>query len=166
MAAAAEQFAENGYYKTTTAGVARAVGVTQPYVFHFFKSKEELYLAVLEQATGQILQAFAEVEASANDLREAMGDAFGKLLVNHRNEILLTMMSHAVPEPAIRDVVRSGFEQVYEWLKFRFGQAGFANPGKEASVFIGQGLAIALAETVHLPNLLYSLCPPNDSSTE
>lgn len=29
-------FAELGYYKTTTAMVAKAVGVTQPYVFHFF----------------------------------------------------------------------------------------------------------------------------------
>ncbi|MBD0384387.1 TetR/AcrR family transcriptional regulator [Paenibacillus sedimenti] len=55
--AAIQLFAEKGYYKTTTAGIANAVGVTQPYVFHFFRNKEQLYLAVLEQAIRRVFQA-------------------------------------------------------------------------------------------------------------
>jgi len=154
LEAAAVLFAERGYYKTTTADVARAVGVTQPYVFHFFKSKEELYLAVLEQAAKQIYHAFESVEARPEHLKEALGQAFAKLLETHRNEILLVMMSYAIPEPAVREFTRQCFDVVYDRLKTRFEQAGFPNPGFEASAFIGTGLVISLSETVGLTKLL------------
>ncbi|KIL35021.1 TetR family transcriptional regulator [Cohnella kolymensis] len=154
LEAAAELFAESGYYKTTTADVARAVGVTQPYVFHFFKSKEQLYLAVLQQASERILHAFSTVEAPPEQLPEAMGKAFSELLEVHRNEILLVMMSFATPEPAIREYTRREFDLVYERVKQRFEDAGIPDAGKMASNFIGQGLVIALAETVNLQKLL------------
>ncbi|MEC2343861.1 TetR/AcrR family transcriptional regulator [Paenibacillus barengoltzii] len=154
LEAAAVLFAERGYYKTTTADVARVVGVTQPYVFHFFKSKEELYLAVLEQASKQIYYAFESVEARPEELKESLGLAFAKLLETHRNEILLVMMSYTIPEPAVREFTRQCFDVVYDRLKARFEQAGFPNPGNEASAFIGTGLVISLSESVGLSKLL------------
>ncbi|MGG1313690.1 TetR/AcrR family transcriptional regulator [Cohnella laeviribosi] len=160
LEAAAALFAEYGYYKTTTADVAKAVGVTQPYVFHFFKSKEALYLAVLEQASQRILHAFSTVEAPPERLPEAMGMAFAELLKHHRNEILLVMLAFATPEKAVREYARKGFDHVYERVKERLEQAGVPNPGVRASEFIGQGLTIALAETLNLPKLLpwHGLC--------
>jgi AcrR family transcriptional regulator len=152
--AAAALFAEYGYYKTTTADVAQAVGVTQPYVFHFFKSKEALYLAVLEQASQRILHAFSTAEAPRAQLAEAMGQAFADLLATHRNEILLVMMSFATPEPAVREYSQREFDNVYERVKSRFEQAGIPEPGIQASDFIGKGLTIALSETLNLPKLL------------
>jgi AcrR family transcriptional regulator len=154
LEAAAALFAESGYYKTTTADVARSVGVTQPYVFHFFKSKEQLYLAVLEQASQRILHTFSTVEAPPERLVEAMGKAFADLLASHRNEILLVMMSFATPEPAVREHTRREFDHVYERIKQRFEAAGIPNAGYMAANFIGQGLSIALAETVGLQKLL------------
>jgi AcrR family transcriptional regulator len=154
LEAAAALFAELGYYKTTTAEIARTVGVTQPYVFHFFNTKEELYLAVLEQASKRILQAFTTATAPAEQLQEAMGRAFAELLASHRNEILLVMMAFATPEPAVREYTRREFDAVYERVKGRFEEAGIADAGHKASTFIGQGLSIALAETVNLPKLL------------
>jgi Transcriptional regulator len=154
LEAAAALFAERGYYKTTTADVARAVGVTQPYVFHFFKSKEELYLAVLEQASKEIHRAFETVEAPPETLKEALGLAFVKLLEDHRNAIMLVMMSYVIPEPAVREFTRQFFDVVYDRLKARFEQAGFPNPGNEASAFIGTGLVISLSESVGLTKLL------------
>ena len=158
LEAAAALFAERGYYKTTTADVARAVGVTQPYVFHFFKSKEELYLAVLEQASKEIYHAFESVEAPPETLKEAMGQVFAKLLEDNRNAILLVMMSYAIPEPAIREFTRKCFDMVYDLLKDRFEHAGFPNPGNEASAFIGTGLVISLSESVGLNKLLPAAC--------
>jgi AcrR family transcriptional regulator len=123
-------------------------------VFHFFKSKEELYLAVLEQASKQIYYAFESVEARPEELKESLGLAFAKLLETHRNEILLVMMSYTIPEPAVREFTRQCFDVVYDRLKARFEQAGFPNPGNEASAFIGTGLVISLSESVGLSKLL------------
>ncbi|MBB3113283.1 AcrR family transcriptional regulator [Paenibacillus phyllosphaerae] len=155
LEAAAALFAEFGYYKTTTAEVARKVGVTQPYVFHFFKSKEELYLAVLKQATDRIVHAFTITEAPPEQLPEAMGEAFFELLSNYRNEILLAMMAHATPEPAVREFTRSVFDQVYDRVKQRFENAGIPDAGRKTSIFIGHGLMCALAESIQLPKLLH-----------
>ncbi|SEN96038.1 TetR/AcrR family transcriptional regulator [Paenibacillus sp. OV219] len=151
--AAATLFAENGYYKTTTAKVAEAVGVTQPYVFHFFKTKESLYLAVLERAYQRILYAFSSVQAPPDMLQETMGKAFIDLLADHRDEILLIMMAYTTPEPAIRIHTRSQMEMVYDRVLNRFTQAGLAEPKQKASNFISFGLLIAMSETLDLPYL-------------
>lgn len=55
-----------GYYKATTALVAKKAGVTQPYVFHFFKNKEELFKAVIDRAFSRIIDTFSEVGAPAD----------------------------------------------------------------------------------------------------
>lgn len=153
--AAATLFADRGYYKTTTADVAREVGVTQPYVFHFFKTKEALYLAVLEHATTKILYAFDTVEAPPVQLMEAMGLAFMKLLENYRNEIMVVMTSYTIPEPAIRDCIRREMSGVFDRVQARFERAGLPNPSTMASMFIGMGLSISLSEALELPKL----CP-------
>ncbi|WP_338132463.1 TetR/AcrR family transcriptional regulator, partial [Staphylococcus nepalensis] len=36
-------FSKNGYFKTTTAHIATIAGISQPYVFKFFKTKEALF---------------------------------------------------------------------------------------------------------------------------
>ncbi|AZN41433.1 TetR/AcrR family transcriptional regulator [Paenibacillus albus] len=160
--AAATLFAESGYYKTTTAKVAEAVGVTQPYVFHFFKTKESLYLAVLERAYQRILYAFTSVQAPPEHLQETMGNAFIELLADHRDEILLIMMAYSTPEPAIRDHTRSQFEMIYDRVLNRFTQAGLSEPQQKASSFIGFGLLIAMSETLDLPYL----CRWRDKNSE
>jgi Transcriptional regulator len=153
LRAAAALFAERGYYKTTTADVARVVGVTQPYVFHFFKTKEALYLAVLEKAKEIILYVFSNTEAPVEQLQASMGKAFEILLKSHRNEMLLVMTAFTTPEPAIRDYVRAGFDEVYERVKTEFDKAGIADPENQARQFIGCGLLITMAEVLQLPKL-------------
>ncbi|MGN7457993.1 TetR/AcrR family transcriptional regulator [Paenibacillus pasadenensis] len=149
--AAAALFAEQGYYKTTTADVARAVGVTQPYVFHFFKSKEALYLAVLESAAERIKSAFAEVDAPAAELEGAMGQAFYGLLASGcRSEVLLCMTAHAISDPTIRNFVSEEFALIHRRIGERFRRAGLPDPEFKAISFIGMGLAIALAELLAL----------------
>lgn len=154
LKAAAELFAEKGYYKTTTADVARAVGVTQPYVFHFFKTKEELYLAVLQRAYEQVIYAFSNVDAPADLLEKSMGRAFNDLLKHSRNEILLVVMAYTIPEETIRECVKSHYDVVYERVKQRFIDAGIADPDFKTSEFLGHGLIISMAEVLEMPKLL------------
>jgi TetR/AcrR family transcriptional regulator len=49
LAVAIKMFSEAGYDGTTTAGVAREAGVTQPLVHHHFGSKDGLWEAAMEE---------------------------------------------------------------------------------------------------------------------
>ncbi|MCD9023544.1 TetR/AcrR family transcriptional regulator [Cohnella silvisoli] len=153
MHSAAALFASQGFYKTTTAHVAEAVGVTQPYVFHFFKTKEQLYLAVLDRAYQRMLNAFVSVEAPPEQLSNQMGEAFNDLLQTHRNEILLLMQCFTTPEPGVREFSKEKFSLIYERVKERFEKAGVPNASREASVFISCGLIITLSEVLEMPKL-------------
>lgn len=54
LAAAIRSFADNGYDGTTTAGVARAAGVTQPLVHRHFESKQGLWYAAMDQVFADV----------------------------------------------------------------------------------------------------------------
>jgi AcrR family transcriptional regulator len=153
LEAAISLFAAQGYYKTTTAHVAKVAGITQPYVFHFFKSKEELFVAVVEQSFYRILDVFVSVKAPPEQLVQKMGEAFQELLLTHRDETLLSMQAFTTSEPMIRDKVREGFANIHRAVKQLFEAAGLPNPGLAASLFVGTGLTIVMSEVLELPEI-------------
>ena len=106
-------FAEKGYYKTTTSEIARAAGVTQPYIFHFFKNKEELFISVIDGAFLRIYDTFKDAMAPKDQLIETMGTAFMEIMRTYRDETVLVMQAHAISEPLIRDHVRSKFQDIH-----------------------------------------------------
>jgi AcrR family transcriptional regulator len=153
LSAAVELFAEHGFYKTTTAMIARTAGVTQPYIFHFFKTKEELYLAVLEHGFTEIGKAFQQVTAPPDTLYRMMGQAFAQLLEENRKVILLTMQAYTINEEAIRAFCKQYFEWIHQIVVRKFEEAGVENVCLAAATFIGRGLSMALSDTLGLPEL-------------
>lgn len=147
-------FAEQGYYKATTALVAKAAGVTQPYVFHFFASKEELFKAVVDRAVNRIYETFSGIKAPADRLEETMGMAFVSIMNVHRDEILLVMQAYTIAEPVIREHVRDKFQIIHKVITAKFLEAHMPNADAAASQFIGTGLLITLSEVLDLPQLL------------
>ncbi|PJN54949.1 hypothetical protein PAEVO_16700 [Paenibacillus sp. GM2FR] len=69
ISAAIEVFAETGYYRATTAQVAQRVQISQPYVFRFFATKEQLLLSALEVSWLRIFESFHQVIESASSER-------------------------------------------------------------------------------------------------
>ncbi|MEW9701410.1 TetR/AcrR family transcriptional regulator [Paenibacillus sp. SI8] len=147
-------FAELGYYKATTALVAKAAGVTQPYVFHFFKNKEELFNAVIDRAVARIYETFSEIEAPADQLLVTMGNAFMHIMQVHRAEITMVMQAHAISEPVIREHVSENFRVIYKSIVEKFQKAGIDDAEEAASQFMGMGLLITVSEALDLPELL------------
>ena len=148
-------FAERGYYKATTAMVAKAAGVTQPYVFHFFENKEELFKAVIDRAFSRIYDTFSKVEAPVHQLIETMGHAFSQIIKTHRDEVLMVMQAFAVSEAGIREHVRKLYLTIFEALTLKMERAGIDNAKGTAAHFIGTGLLITVAEVLNLPQLIY-----------
>lgn len=148
-------FAEMGYYKATTAMVAKASGVTQPYVFHFFENKEELFKVVIDRAFNRIYDTFSKVEAPADQLIQTMGRAFSEIIQTHRDEVLMVMQAHAISDAGIREHVRKLFLQIFESLTLKFEKSGIPNAKATAAHFIGTGLLITVAEVLDLPQLTH-----------
>ncbi|WP_406530887.1 helix-turn-helix domain-containing protein, partial [Streptomyces sp. I8-5] len=46
--AAITEFARGGYSATSTEAIAKRVGVSQPYLFRLFPSKQAMFLAAVE----------------------------------------------------------------------------------------------------------------------
>lgn len=44
-------FVRNGYHGTTTKDIAETLGISQGLMFHYFKSKDELYIELLTELT-------------------------------------------------------------------------------------------------------------------
>jgi len=55
---AAEVFAVRGYSGATTAELAEAAGVSEPIIYRHFKSKKDLFIALVEQTGQETIQAW------------------------------------------------------------------------------------------------------------
>ena len=89
LVAARTVFAERGYAASTDE-VARAAGVSQPYVVRLFGTKRELFLEAYSEASAQILEALGAVPAGP-DAGTPMGDAYVGLLADRD---LLRLVMH------------------------------------------------------------------------
>src|SRR5262245_10313877 len=68
MAAALDQFTLRGYAATSVRELCEAAGVTKPVLYYYFKSKEGLYLQLMEES-------YAQFEAILTDLSGFQGSA-------------------------------------------------------------------------------------------
>ena len=159
IAAAVELFARQGYYKTTTAHVAQQLGVTQPYVFHFFKTKQELFLAVLDHGTQKIYDSFSATHLPEGEdvrtLLDAMGNAFLHLMKTQRDEMLLVMNAHVIDEELVQAKSREWHARMFQVVHDNLERIGAPNARQEAADFIGRGLFIAMTAQLGLEEL----CP-------
>jgi len=142
LEAATSVFGERGYVGTTTDAVARAAGVSQPYVVRMFGTKERLFLEVLQRALDRLLATFRAAIADptpfvgADDtLGRRMGRAYAELLLD-RGLLLSLMHSFLLgADPAIGAAARAGFLQVYRVLR---EEAGFS--ATETDQFLAHGM--------------------------
>lgn len=138
LRAATDVFGQYGYYGATTDQVARAAGVSQPYVVRMFGTKEALFLEVIGRALAFLLSTFREVLADGrNDLAARFGAAYAEML--RQRGLLLSLMHSFVlgSDPVIGPAARRGFLEVYAFLR---DEAGFA-PG-EAQSFLEGGMLL------------------------
>jgi AcrR family transcriptional regulator len=74
---AAELFAVNGYARATTAELARAAGVTEPIIYRHFKSKRDLFIALIERTGKRTLDQWRQDLANAEDPAERLKTLIG-----------------------------------------------------------------------------------------
>src|SRR2546426_7227401 len=70
MEVATKLFARNGYEATTTAAIALAAGVTEPILYRHFKSKQELFVAIVKAVSNQTMRHWESLVANLKDPAE------------------------------------------------------------------------------------------------
>lgn len=58
MGAALEQFANEGYYRTTISNIARHAGISKGLMYNYFESKEALLQAIVEKSVNEATKFF------------------------------------------------------------------------------------------------------------
>lgn len=140
LLAALAVFGARGYEGTTTDEVARAAGVSQPYVVRLFGTKESLFLATLNEAVEALMSRF-RAELARTDAEQPASDRMGTAyleLLSIRG--LHQTLSHAFllgGHPVIGPAARDCFARVWAFIR---EEAGI--PAEEASTFLAHGMLI------------------------
>ncbi|MBV9097326.1 MAG: TetR/AcrR family transcriptional regulator [Frankiaceae bacterium] len=112
---AVAQFAKHGYQGTSTEDVARAAGISQPYLFKMFPTKKTLFLALVEHGFARVREAFVAAvgDAAGDEALERIGETYGELL-RDRDELLLQMQAYAAcADPEIGATTRREFGRLW-----------------------------------------------------
>src|SRR5450432_491436 len=64
---ATKLFAKTGYEATTTAAIAQAAGITEPILYRHFKSKQELFIAIVRDVSKRTLEQWEKLIADETD---------------------------------------------------------------------------------------------------
>lgn len=161
IAAAVHEFARGGLHGTPVERIARRVGVTQPYVFALFESKQDLFLAAVGEGFDRVGRAFttAAQEYAAGqgppgceDTLMAMGLAYKRLLAADRDCLMLQHHSYAACEqPEVRELVRRRYAQLVALA------AELAGAGQERiDQFFARGMALNVAAAMGVSELSVS----------
>ena len=151
VAAALHAFADGGYAGTATESIARAVGVSQPYLFQLFGTKRELFLAVVRQCFRRTRLVFHEAARRGPDddqsstVLESMGKAYMRLL-SDTDLLRVQLQAYAAcGDDDVRQAVREEFAELYASVK---RDSGASN--EEIHHFFAEGMLLNVAAALEL----------------
>lgn len=109
LRAAQALFAERGYRGTSLRDIAKRIGVKAPSLLHHFPSKQQLYLAVLDQMFESLDEAASAVVWKPGSRQDGMRQAMGHVvdfLASHRDFVRIMWKEMADESGAGRQVLK------------------------------------------------------------
>ena len=148
LEAALTEFAAHGLEGGSTEAIARAVGISQPYVFRLFGTKKELFMATIGRCMRGTLEMFHSAAAGLHgeEALKAIGEAYVERLTTDPTYLHAQMQAYAAcDDPEIREVVRKGFGELVDYAERVSG----ADTG-EISRFFAQGMLLNVIASMDL----------------
>ncbi len=148
LAAALDAFAHGGLHGTSTEDIARAAGISQPYLFRLFGTKKKLFVATVERCMADTLELF---RAAAGDLRgaealEAMGQAYTAMVTGDRTRLLAQLQAYAASDdPDVREAIRAGFGSLHLFVETVSGR-----DADEVARWFGAGMLLNVVAAMDL----------------
>ena len=148
LEAALHEFAARGLEGGSTEAIAKAVGISQPYVFRLFGTKKQLFMATIERCLRGTLEMFHTASAglSGEDALQAIGEAYSERLATDPTYLHAQMQSYAAcDDPDIRDVVRRGYGELVEYVERVSGM-----PSERIAHFFAKGMLLNVIASMDL----------------
>ena len=128
LVAAREEFARSGLHGASTEDIARAAGISQPYLFRLFGTKKELYLAIVRRCFRRTLET---MQQAAEGLRgeealDAMGRAYRQQLGTDPLMLQAQLQTYAaaLDDLDVREAVRDGYGDLFIYAERVSGASG------------------------------------------
>lgn len=115
---AGDLFMDKGFQATSTREIALKAGITQPNLYHHFKTKEDIYIAVLEDLSSEVQEA---LEILVNKEEANLVISLQNILdyLREKHPVNFSIMSHDMTY----EVSRENHEYLYHiW------QVSYLNP--------------------------------------
>jgi TetR/AcrR family transcriptional regulator, transcriptional repressor for nem operon len=129
VTAAIEQFHSKGYTRTSLADVAKAAGLSAGNVFYYFKAKDELAQAVIEEWCALLTRYLAELESEEDAWQRIAGFIRQAALMRDIYESLgcpLAGITRDLRQESqrLKDEVARIYDTQFQWLTKEFHRGG------------------------------------------
>ena len=138
LGAAREVFVAQGYHAAGMDEIAERAGVSKPVLYQHFPSKRDLYLALLEQPTDELVEATREALATTSDNKQRVAatiGAFYAFIDSESESFRLVFESDFTNDPEVRELL--------ERMQRGCAEAAIAGPRQTAERAI-ESVALAL----------------------
>lgn len=146
---AMREFAQRGYEGGSTERIARAAGISQPYVFRLFGSKLQLFLAVIERCFDDTFEMFRTAARGhqGEDVLESIGLAYAAMITTRPETLQCQLVGYAAcDDELVREAMRRGYGRLVEFVEREAG----ASPERIA-VFFAKGMLLNVVTAMRLP---------------
>ena len=148
LSAAAREFARAGLHGASTEAIARAAGISQPYLFRLFGTKKELYLAAAERNMEEVYQVFERASRgrAGDEARAAMGEAYVELIADRqRLQLMLQCEAAAADDAEIRERLRRVWRDLVDLVERVTG-----GTDEETAAFFAKGMLLNVLNAMRL----------------
>ena len=141
LEAATVEFARKGLHGASTDDIARAAGISQPYLFRLFGTKKELYLATSQRTIDHLYEVFAEASRGKTGMEalHAMGDAYNVVMADRNRLMLMLKCWASCDDQDICEAVRSSWRDLVDLAERASGDSPEA-----VSTFFSKGALLTI----------------------
>ncbi|MEW2387367.1 TetR/AcrR family transcriptional regulator [Streptomyces venezuelae] len=128
--AAMVEFARGGYNGTSTEVIAKRVGVSQPYLFRLFPSKQSIFLAASGRCCQEVTEVFRKAAEGleGEEALHSMGRAYQALIAEDPDKLLMQMQMYVAVASAeasgdreFGDALRAAWMDMYDTVRLALG---------------------------------------------
>lgn len=127
-------FREHGFHGASIARICQAAGMSPGHIYHYFRNKEDIIAAIVEQDVARILD-FHERMRNASDLRATVCECVteGVLSALDAGEVALKLeiIAEAARNPRIAELVRAADVRLRASFMDMMCEVGLAAPPAE-----------------------------------